>query len=121
MKDIRRAYLAAHAAARTTLKATARRARKAKAENPARFAARAAGQAVAIAHVPQHAFGGTYYTLKSITAADPDNAETNTAKECDWQSKRLPKHLRKEIMSRIIIQKKGGKILIKIKKDEGFY
>lgn len=46
MADIRRASLAAHAAARDV-----------KENNAACFAARAAGQAVATAHVPQHAFG----------------------------------------------------------------
>jgi hypothetical protein len=52
MADIRGASLAAHAAARD-----------AKENSAACFAARAAGQAVATAHVPQHAFGGAYYAL----------------------------------------------------------
>ena len=47
MADIRRASLSAHAAAR-----------KAKANDAACFAARAAGQAVGTAHVSQHAYGG---------------------------------------------------------------
>ena len=49
MADIRGASLAAHAAAR-----------KAKPNSASCFAARAAGQAVATAHVPQHAFGSAY-------------------------------------------------------------
>ena len=60
MADIRAASLAAHAAARTAEENTA-----------ARFAARGAGQAVATAHVPQHAFGAAYYALKAIAAVDP--------------------------------------------------
>lgn len=109
MADIRGASLAAHAAAR-----------EAKENNAAFFAARAAGQAVATAHVPQHAFGGAYYALKAIAAADPANAEVKIAKERNWQSRCLPKNLKQEIMSRIIILKNDHGILIKIQKGKGF-
>jgi len=109
MSEIRGASLAAHAAARV-----------AKENDAACFAARAAGQAVATAHVPQHALGGAYYALKAIAAADPANAEVNVAKERDWQAQRLPENLRQEIIARIIIQKKGHGILIKILKGEDF-
>ncbi len=100
MSVIREASLAAHAAAR-----------EAKENSTACFAARAAGQAVATAHVPQHAYGGAYYALKSIAAADPANAEVKIAKERNWQSRRLPKNLSQEILNKIIIQKR----------DENFY
>ncbi len=83
MSEIRGASLASHAAARDT-----------KENSPARFAARAAGQAVATAHVPQHAFGVTYYGMKLIQSADPINYKTKIIKELRWQSKHLPKHLR---------------------------
>ncbi len=84
MADIRGVSLAAHAAAR-----------KAKENSPARFAARAAGQAVATAHVPRHAFGAAYYALKAVAAANPDSAGVKIAKELNWQSRHLPKNLRK--------------------------
>lgn len=109
MADIRGASLAAHAAAR-----------EAKANNAACFAAHAAGQAVATAHVPQHAFGAAYYALKAVVAADPDNAEVKIAKERNWQSRRLPKNLRQEILSKIIIQKYNDRIFIKIQKGKDF-
>ncbi len=109
MDDIRGASLAAHAAAR-----------EAKENSEACFAARAAGQAVATAHVAQHAFGSAYYALKAIAAADTDNAEVNIAKERNWQSQRLPQHLREEIMNKIIILKNDQGILIKIQKDKDF-
>jgi hypothetical protein len=109
MADIRGASLAAHAAAR-----------EAKENNAACFAARAAGQAVATAHVPQHAFGSAYYALKAVVAADPANAEVNVAKELNWQSRRLPKHLRQEILNKIIIQKRDDGIFINIQKDPDF-
>src|SRR5215217_3283276 len=83
MAEIRGASLAAHAAARA-----------AKGNDAACFAACAAGQAVATAHVPQHAYGAAYYALKAIAAADPDHAEVNTTQEREWQSGRLPENLR---------------------------
>jgi hypothetical protein len=109
MADIRGASLAAHAAAR-----------EAKENNAACFAAHAAGQAVATAHVPQHAYGAAYYALKAVAAADPDNADVRIAKERNWQSRRLPKNLRQEIMSRIIIQEHANRILIKLQKGKDF-
>jgi len=107
--EIRGASLAAHAAARN-----------AKENEAACLAAHAAGQAVATAHVSQHAYGGAYYALKAIAVNNPINAEVKIAEERGWQSQHLPEHLRQEIMERIIIQKKGKRILIKIQKGNGF-
>jgi hypothetical protein len=109
MADIRGTSLAAHAAAR-----------EANENQAACFAAHAAGQAVATAHVPQHAYGGAYYALKAIVAIDPANAEVKIVRERRWQSRHLPENLREEIMKRIIVQKKGNRIIIKIQKDKGF-
>lgn len=79
MKNIRKASLDAHDAAR-------------KAKNEAAcFAAHAAGQAVATAHVPEHAFGPAYYALKLAAI----NSGAETAKELNWQTRHLPKKLRK--------------------------
>lgn len=109
MTDIRGAALAAHSAARD-----------AKDNDAACFAAHAAGQAVATAHVPQHAYGGAYYALKAIAANGTTNAEAKIAEELSWQSQHLPQNLREEIMKRIIIQIKGKRIVVKTQKDEGF-
>ena len=109
MSDIRGTSLAAHAAAR-----------EAKENNAACFAARAAGQAVATAHVPQHAFGAAYYALKAIAAANTDIDVVKTTKEHNWQSRHLPEHLRQEFLDKVIIQKCDGGILIKVKKDKDF-
>lgn len=79
MADIRNASLSAHAAAK-----------RAKENSPARFAAHAAGQAVATAHVPEHAYGPSYYALKIAATIGP----ANVVKEYNWQLRRLPKHLR---------------------------
>lgn len=109
MADIRGASLAAHAAARD-----------AKENEAAHFAARAAGQAVATAHVPQHAYGGAYYALKAVAAADPANAVVNVTAEREWQAGRLPEGLREEIMGRIVVLERGGGVSVKLRKGEGF-
>jgi len=109
MVEIRGASLSAHDAARD-----------AKENDAACLAAHAAGQAVATAHVPQHAYGGAYYALRAIVAIDPANAEANVSEERNWQSAQLPEHLRQEIMGRILIQKKGKRIMVKLQKGEGF-
>jgi hypothetical protein len=109
MSVIRGASLNAHAAAR-----------KVKENGAAFFAARAAGQAVATAHVTQHAFGASYYALKAIAAIEPANAESNVSKEFSWQLLHTPENLKEEILKRIIIQKENTTINIKIRKDNDF-
>ena len=109
MVVIRGASLGAHAAARA-----------AKENDAACFAARSAGQAVAAAHVAQHAFGGALYALKAIAAAYPAKAEAKVAKEWNWQSRRLPKRLRRRVMERLVIQKRPKGIFIKLEKDDDF-
>jgi hypothetical protein len=84
MKDVRKASLSAHAAAR-----------KARENDAACFAARAAGQALATAHVAEHAFGPAYYALKAVAAANPADAGIKMAKEIRWQTWHLPERLRK--------------------------
>ncbi|MGX5695033.1 putative immunity protein [Agromyces soli] len=59
---------------------------------PARFAALAAGQAVAVAHVAEHALGAAAYAIRSAaaTASDPGDAELHRVAERDWQREQLP-------------------------------
>ncbi len=109
MSDVRGTSLAAHAAAR-----------EAKENNASCFAAHAAGQAVATAHVSQHAFGAAYYALKAIAAVNPDTAGVRTNREHNWQSRRLPKHLRQEFLDKVIIQRCNRGIFIKIQKGRDF-
>jgi len=109
MAEIRGASLAAHAAARD-----------AKKNDAACFAARAAGQAVATAHVPQHAYGAAYYALKAVAAVDMVNAVMHVIREREWQAERLPERLREEIMERIVVQEPRSGVSIKLKKGEGF-
>lgn len=109
MAAIRTASLGAHAAAKDV-----------KANDAACFAAHAAGQAVATAHVPQHAYGGALYTLKAVAAAHPQDAKENVEDELAWQANELPEHLRSGIMSRIIVDDSKSKLRISIDKSAGF-
>jgi hypothetical protein len=79
MKEIRGASLTSHAAAREVGE-----------DNPARSAARSAGQAVATAHVPTHSIGAANYALQAIHRASATlEAEAAVAKERDWQYQHL--------------------------------
>jgi hypothetical protein len=79
MAVIRKASLGSHAAAREVGE-----------DNAARSAARAAGQAVATAHVPTHSIGAAIYALQAIhRATDSSNADAAVAKERDWQYQHL--------------------------------
>ncbi len=79
MAVIRKASLDAHAAAREVGE-----------DSPARSAAHAAGQAVATAHVPRHAYGPAIYAQQAIhRATNPTDADAAIAKERDWQLQHL--------------------------------
>jgi hypothetical protein len=79
MAVIRNASLTSHAAAREVGE-----------DSAARSAARAAGQAVATAHVPTHSIGAANYALQAIhRAINPSEADAAVAKERDWQYQHL--------------------------------
>ncbi len=79
MSIIRKASLDSHAAARDVGE-----------DSPARSVARAAGQAVATAHVPRHAYGSAIYAQQAIwRATDPSNADAAAKRDRDWQYQRL--------------------------------
>ncbi|MGF3521590.1 MAG: putative immunity protein [Candidatus Bathyarchaeia archaeon] len=109
MATIRQASLAAHAAAR-----------QAKDHASACFAARAAGQAAAVAHVPQHAFGAAYYALKAVAAADPLHADANVANELQWQSQNVALHLKEEVLKRLTLHRGKRGVKVKIQKTGNF-
>jgi hypothetical protein len=79
MAVIRKASLASHAAAREVGE-----------DNAARSAARAAGQAVATAHVPTHSMGSAIYALQAIyRATHSSDTSAAIAKEREWQYQHL--------------------------------
>lgn len=85
--EARAAGVAAHAAAREAD------------EGATRAAARAAGQAAGVAHMAAHAHHAAAYAVKAVAyAAVPTDAAAATARERDWQSRHLPKHLRAVVL-----------------------
>lgn len=79
MADIRKASRDAHAAAKSV-------------KGPdAVFAAHAAGQAVATAHVPTHALGCSVYAIRAV-AARTGNAGDGLIGERGWQMERLRRY-----------------------------
>ena len=79
MAVIRKASLASHAAARDVGE-----------DNAARSSARAAGQAVATAHVPTHSIGAAIYALQAIhRATNSSDADAAVDIERDWQYQQL--------------------------------
>lgn len=77
--QIRKASLAAHAAARAVK------------DPAAKAAARAAGHAVAVGHVPTHARGLPYYGRQACLAA---GGEARWKRELAWQKRHLPRGLK---------------------------
>jgi len=59
-------------------------------DNPARSVARAAGQAVATAHVPTHSIGAAIYGLQAIhRVSNPADADAAVTQERAWQYQHL--------------------------------
>jgi hypothetical protein len=81
MAVIRKASLKSHAAAREVGE-----------DSSARSSARAAGQAVATAHVPTHSIAAAIYALQAIYRDSSfSDTEAAVAKEQDWQYQHLLK------------------------------
>jgi hypothetical protein len=65
----------------------------------ARFAAYAAGQAGAVAHVAAHELGAAAYAIKAARAAVPDpESEAVGRLECQWQRDQLPDAIRELVL-----------------------
>ena len=86
MKEAHKAAFTANAAARDVAGA-------------AKFAALAAGQAVAVAHVAAHELGAAAYALRAVMAAATDeNKELVREQEWQWQCKHLPTQIRELVL-----------------------
>lgn len=60
-----------------------------------RFAAYAAGQAAAVAHVAAHELGAAAYAIRSVQAAAPPDRRAEAGQlECRWQRAKLPDEIR---------------------------
>jgi hypothetical protein len=60
-----------------------------------RYAAYAAGQAVAVSHVSAHELGAAAYAIKAVRAAAPCGEDEGAGRiECQWQREQLPEAIR---------------------------
>ena len=67
--------------------------------DPAKFAALAAGQAVAVAHVAAHDLGAAAYAIRAAFAsAIASEAESARLRERDWQRERIPAEVRELVL-----------------------
>lgn len=86
MLDARQASVAAHAAARGV-------------NGPAREAARAAGHAVAVAHMASHELGASAYALRAVRAAAGESEQLQAGRrELAWQRAQLPPQIRELVL-----------------------
>nr|WP_246326092.1 hypothetical protein [Actinomycetospora corticicola] len=66
----------------------------------ARFAAYAAGQAGAVAHVAEHDLGAAAYAIKAVReSVAADEREDAGRQECAWQRAQLPEAVRELVLS----------------------
>ena len=87
MTQAREAAYAAHDAAKAT-------------NGAAREAARAAGHAVATAHMADHELGAAAYAIKAVRAASQINTRDEAGRvECQWQREQLPEAIRPLVLS----------------------
>jgi len=64
-----------------------------------RFAAYAAAQAAAVAHVAAHELGAAAYAIKAVRASAPkEDAERAGRAECQWQRHQLPEAIRELVL-----------------------
>jgi hypothetical protein len=64
-----------------------------------RFAAYAAGQAGAVAHVAAHDLGAAAYAIKAAAAAVPEDERQEAGRrECRWQRDQLPEPVRELVL-----------------------
>lgn len=94
MTEAREAAYAAHDAAKV-------------AAGPAREAARAAGHAVATAHMADHELGGAAYAIRAVrAAAGPDARDEAGRAECRWQRAHLPDAIRDLVLDDMRLRNK---------------
>jgi hypothetical protein len=94
MTQAREAAYAAHDAAKET-------------SGAAREAARAAGHAVATAHMADHELGGAAYAIRAVRAAAVPNERDEAGRaECRWQRSHLPEAIRELVLDDMRLRNK---------------
>ncbi len=70
-----------------------------KSSGAAKYAAFAAGQAVAVAHVAAHELGAAAYAIRAVQAAAPETERQEAGrKECQWQRQQLPAEIKELVL-----------------------
>ncbi|GAB3223498.1 hypothetical protein GCM10027423_58740 [Spirosoma arcticum] len=65
----------------------------------AKFAALAAGQAVAVAHVAAHELGAAAYAIRAVReSVDKNEQDERGRNECQWQRDQLPDAIRELVL-----------------------
>lgn len=65
----------------------------------ARYAAYAAGQAAAVAHVAAHELGAAAYAIRAARAGAPEREADSAGRlECRWQRDQLPEAIRELVL-----------------------
>ena len=68
-------------------------------QGAARYAAYAAGQAGAVAHVAAHELGAAAYAIKAVRAAATEgDRDAAGRRECQWQREQLPEPIRELVL-----------------------
>jgi hypothetical protein len=86
MTQARTTAFASHAAAREV-------------SGAAKEAARAAGHAVAVAHMADHELGAAAYAIRAVRAAVPEDKRGEAGRlECQWQRAQIPREIRELVL-----------------------
>lgn len=93
--ELNRAWVRGEITMRQALKAAASRAAAKEVSGVAKFAAYAAAQAVAVAHVAAHELGAAAYAIRAVQASEGEQAGRH---ECQWQRHQLPGAIRELVL-----------------------
>lgn len=94
-----RAWVRGECTMREALKASNARAAARDVTGAARFAAYAAAQAVAVAHVAAHELGAAAYAIRAVREAAGEVARDRAGRgECRWQRRQLPEEIRELVL-----------------------
>jgi hypothetical protein len=65
----------------------------------AKFAALAAGQAAAVAHIPAHELGAAAYAIRAVMESSKNEEKKNKGREeCKWQQEQLPEEIKELVL-----------------------
>ncbi|HEV7277045.1 MAG TPA: hypothetical protein VGN80_12230 [Devosiaceae bacterium] len=97
--ELSRSWARGELTMRQALRLAAARAAAREAAGSGRFAAYAASQAVAVAHVAAHELGAAAYAIRAVQASVPKSEREQAGRqECRWQRQLLPEEIRELVL-----------------------